>query len=169
MCNVRPAIVACGVGTRSWSLSRKSLPKQPQKFFSEKSQDFRKPFEIFNSKNKFQSERYNKDFSHWGNVVSIAKGINFQVKIIEVLPGEGLSLQEDKFRSKNWISFKGTTELTVNNAEKKIVAGEATFIPLNLFHRLENKKNTNLIIEVQTGTFIGTHDTIKHEDRHESN
>ena len=84
MCNVRSAIVACGVGTRSWSLSRKSLPKQPQKFFSEKSHDFRKPFEIFNSKNKFQSERYNKDFSHWGNVVSIAKGINFQVKIIEI-------------------------------------------------------------------------------------
>ena len=168
MCNIRPVIAACGVGIRLWSLSRKSLPKQSQKFFSEKSQDFRKSFESFNSKNKFQSEQHNKDFSHWGNVVSIAKGINFQVKIIEVLPGEGLSLQEDKFRSKNWISFKGTTKLTVNNVEKKVAAGEATFIPLNVFHRLENKKNTNLIIEVQTGTFIGTHDTIRHEDRHES-
>ena len=37
MINIRPVIMAGGVGTRLWPLSRKSLPKQFQKFFSKKS------------------------------------------------------------------------------------------------------------------------------------
>ena len=133
----------------------------------EKSQDVRKAVQILKLKNKFQSEQHNKDFRPWGNFVSIAKGDNFQVKIIEVLPGEGLSLQEHKFRSENWVVVKGTAKVTVNNVKKKITVGEAIFIPLNAIHRLENEENTNLIIvEVQTGTYLGEDDIVRHEDRY---
>ena len=58
---------------------------------------------------------------------------------------------------------------TVTKAEDLLVLErkESTFIPVNVEHRLENRKDEDLIIiEVQTGDYLGEDDIIRLEDNY---
>ena len=92
---------------------------------------------------------------------------NFQVKTITVLPGESLSLQKHKYRSENWVVVKGIAKVTLDKQVKELKVGESIFIPKQAIHRLENEQNENLIIiEVQTGEYLGEDDIIRIEDKY---
>lgn len=101
----------------------------------------------------------------WGNFVLLEKGDNFQVKLIEVKPGMKLSEQLHNHRSEHWIIVKGTAKVTINGDERILHAGESAFIPVSARHRLENPgKIPVLLIEVQTGEYLGEDDIVRFSD-----
>ena len=53
-----------------------------------------------------------------------------------------------------------------NNEIKKIKVGESVYIPLKVKHRLENEHDEIdlMIVEVQTGSYLGEDDIIRYED-----
>ena len=109
----------------------------------------------------------NKMYRPWGNYVSIAEGETWQVKIIKVNPNSSLSLQKHNFRSEHWIVVSGKAFIEVGNQRKYLSKNESTYIPLGFQHRLSNPGEEDLVlIEVQSGTYLGEDDIIRLEDNY---
>ena len=101
----------------------------------------------------------------WGTYTILEEDGHFKIKRIVVKPKGCLSLQMHQHRSEHWIVISGTANV-VNGDETLIVnANESTFIQAGHKHRLENKGIVDLVlIEVQTGDYVGEDDIERFED-----
>ena len=112
-----------------------------------------------------QAETFPRDHRPWGWYESLALGERFQVKRIVVLPGAALSLQSHRHRAEHWIVVEGTAKVTIDADVRLISENQSVYIPLGAMHRLENPGKVNMVlIEVQTGTYLGEDDIIRYED-----
>ena len=70
------------------------------------------------------------------------------------------ALQSHQHRAEHWVCHRHTNS---ENVQK--VANEHVYIPLQAEHRLENYTNDLVVlIEVQTGLYLGEDDIIRYED-----
>tara|TARA_B100000886_G_scaffold340546_1_gene311090 strand:- start:5322 stop:6764 length:1443 start_codon:yes stop_codon:yes gene_type:complete len=116
-------------------------------------------------KNITEAKQQKKVFRPWGNYISIANGLNWQVKKISVKQGASISLQKHNFRAEHWIVVSGVATVEVGKVKKILNKNESTFIPLGQKHRLSNKhKELLTIIEVQSGSYLGEDDIIRFKD-----
>jgi len=112
-----------------------------------------------------QAEAFPKDHRPWGWFESLVVGDRFQVKRIVVHPGAALSLQSHHHRSEHWIVVEGTAKVTVDDEVKLVSENQSVYIPLGATHRMENPgKVPMVLIEVQTGSYLGEDDIIRYED-----
>ena len=101
----------------------------------------------------------------WGYYTVLEEGNGYKVKKISVNPNHKLSLQRHQKRAEHWVVIEGTAKITNGSQETLLHANESTFIPRGKKHRLENPGTTPLvIIEVQTGTYLGEDDIERFED-----
>lgn len=101
----------------------------------------------------------------WGNYESLATGDRFQVKRIIVEPGQQLSLQMHHHRAEHWIIVQGTALVQIGEEKKLLTENQSTYIPLGKIHRLINPGKVPLIlIEVQSGSYLGEDDIVRYED-----
>jgi len=106
-----------------------------------------------------------KDHRPWGWFESLVIGNRFQVKRIHVHQGAALSLQSHVHRAEHWIVVEGTARVTVDDTVSLVSENESVYIPLGAKHRLENPgKVPMVLIEVQTGSYIGEDDIVRYED-----
>ncbi len=114
-----------------------------------------------------ESENHKRGFRPWGSYFSLANDKLWQVKLIDVKPGESLSLQKHKYRAEHWVVVKGLAKVLIEDKEIILQENQSTFIPLGFKHQLSNPGKENLsIIEVQCGTYLGEDDIIRYEDRY---
>ena len=60
---------------------------------------------------------------------------------------------------------EGTAKITVAEETRLISENQSVYIPLGAVHRLENPgKLPMVLIEVQTGSYLGEDDIIRYED-----
>ena len=131
----------------------------------DRAQDVKRAVKTLKEKGIPQAEIFPKDHRPWGWFESIALGERFQVKRIVVNPGAALSLQSHHHRSEHWIVVEGTARVTVGNTVELVTENQSIYIPLGTRHRLENPgKLPMVLIEVQTGAYLGEDDIIRHED-----
>ena len=72
-----------------------------------------------------------------------------------------------KFRTEHWIEVSGKAKVQINNEEKTLVQNESTYIPAKTKHRLSNIYEEDLIlIEVQSGSYLGDDDIVRFEDNY---
>ncbi len=101
----------------------------------------------------------------WGTYTVLEENRNYKIKRIEVNPGHRLSLQKHHHRSEHWIVVSGTAKVTCGEKELIVNVNESTFIPIGFQHRLENPGVIPLIIiEVQSGEYLGEDDIIRFDD-----
>jgi mannose-1-phosphate guanylyltransferase/mannose-6-phosphate isomerase len=101
----------------------------------------------------------------WGSYETLDMGSRFQIKHINVGPGETLSLQMHFHRSEHWVVVSGTAQVTVGERQFLLHENESTYIPAGEKHRLANLGKVPLqLIEVQCGTYLGEDDIIRFED-----
>lgn len=112
-----------------------------------------------------QAETFPRDHRPWGWFESLVVGNRFQVKRIVVHPGAALSLQSHHHRSEHWIVVEGTARVTVDGTARLVTENQSVYIPLGAVHRMENPgKLPMVLIEVQTGPYLGEDDIIRYED-----
>lgn len=112
-----------------------------------------------------QAEAFPRDHRPWGWFDSLVIGTRFQVKRIFVHPGAALSLQSHHHRSEHWIVVQGTAKVTIADKVQIVTENQSVYIPLGALHRLENPgKVPMVLIEVQTGSYLGEDDIIRYED-----
>jgi mannose-1-phosphate guanylyltransferase/mannose-6-phosphate isomerase len=130
-----------------------------------RAQDVKKAVVALKAKGAIQATMLPKDHRPWGWFESLAVGGRFQVKRIHVHPGAALSLQSHVHRSEHWIVVEGTARVTVNDEVKLVTENQSVYIPLGAVHRMENPgKVPMVLIEVQTGSYVGEDDIIRYED-----
>ena len=112
-----------------------------------------------------QAETFPRDHRPWGWFESLVMGNRFQVKRIVVHPGAALSLQSHHHRAEHWIVVEGTAKVTVDKDVRLITENQSVYIPLGAVHRMENPGKVNMVlIEVQTGSYLGEDDIVRYED-----
>ncbi|MCX8955283.1 mannose-1-phosphate guanylyltransferase/mannose-6-phosphate isomerase, partial [Ruegeria sp. NA] len=130
-----------------------------------RAQDVKKAVEALKVKGANQATIFPKDYRPWGWFESLVVGGRFQVKRIHVHPGAALSLQSHHHRSEHWIVVEGTAKVTVDDEVKLVTENQSVYIPLGAVHRMENPgKVPMVLIEVQTGSYLGEDDIIRYED-----
>ena len=133
----------------------------------EKDQDIKQIVSNLKKQNIKEADFHNKGFRPWGNYQSIEKGINWQVKRIQVNPKCSLSLQKHQYRAEHWIVVSGEAFVEIDNKTQTLKENQSTFIPLGSKHRLTNKTDKILIIiEVQSGNYLGEDDIIRFDDKY---
>ena len=61
--------------------------------------------------------------------------------------------------------MEGTAKVTVDNSVTLLTEGQSAYIPLGAVHRMENPDKVPMVlIEVQTGVYLGEDDIIRYED-----
>lgn len=112
-----------------------------------------------------QAEVFPRDHRPWGWFETLALADRFQVKRIVVKPGAALSLQSHVHRAEHWIVVSGTAQVTVGDEVKLLSENQSVYVPLGAIHRLANPgKVPVVLIEVQTGAYLGEDDIIRYED-----
>ena len=128
-------------------------------------QDVKKAVAKLKAQGVPQAETLPRDYRPWGWLERIAEGGRFQVKRIHVNPGAALSLQSHHHRSEHWIVVAGTAKVTIDDEVQLVSENQSVYIPLGAVHRLENPgKVPMVLIEVQTGSYLGEDDIIRYED-----
>jgi mannose-1-phosphate guanylyltransferase/mannose-6-phosphate isomerase len=109
-----------------------------------------------------QTPRYHRP---WGWYETLALGGRFQVKRIVVKSGGILSLQSHRHRSEHWVVVEGTARVTLDGDVRLVTENQSIYIPLGAKHRMENPgKFPMVLIEVQTGSYLGEDDITRFED-----
>ncbi|UWR62821.1 mannose-1-phosphate guanylyltransferase/mannose-6-phosphate isomerase [Phaeobacter inhibens] len=130
-----------------------------------RAQEVKKAVAALKAKSARQAEAFPKDHRPWGWFESLVVGERFQVKRIHVHPGAALSLQSHHHRSEHWIVVEGTAKVTVDDSVQLVSENQSVYIPLGAVHRMENPgKVPMVLIEVQTGSYLGEDDIIRYED-----
>lgn len=101
----------------------------------------------------------------WGSYTVLEKGERFKIKRIVVKPGASLSSQMHYHRNEHWIVVSGTARITCGEKIQLLLTNQSTYIEAGTRHRLENPGITELVmIEVQSGEYLGEDDIVRYED-----
>jgi mannose-1-phosphate guanylyltransferase len=101
----------------------------------------------------------------WGTYTVLEEDTRFKIKRIEVKSGASLSLQMHHHRSEHWIVVHGMAKVVNGDKEILLNTNESTYIPAGCKHRLENPGVIDLVmIEVQSGAYLGEDDIVRFED-----
>lgn len=101
----------------------------------------------------------------WGWYETLTQGARFQVKRIVVKPGGILSLQSHQHRSEHWVVVEGQAKVTLDGTVQWVAENQSVYIPSGARHRMENPgKLPMVLIEVQTGAYLGEDDIVRFED-----
>ena len=128
-------------------------------------QDIKKVVTTLKAESINQAEIFPKDHRPWGWFERLAISDRFQVKRIYVNPGAAISLQSHHHRSEHWVVVEGTAKVVIDDEVQLVTEGESVYIPLGAVHRMENPgKLPIILIEIQTGSYLGEDDIIRYED-----
>ena len=114
-----------------------------------------------------QAHEYHKTVHRpWGSYTVLEEGAGFKIKRVEVFPGAHLSLQSHQYRSEHWVVVAGKASVVNGEETLLLEVNQSTYIPAKHKHRLSNLSNTDnlVIIEVQTGSYLGEDDIQRFED-----
>ena len=67
--------------------------------------------------------------------------------------------------SRLWLVVAGTAKVTVDDRGQLLSENQSIYIPLGAVHRMENPGRVPMVlIEVQTGSYLGEDDIVRYED-----
>ncbi len=128
-------------------------------------QNVKKAVAVLKARGVKQAVQFPKDRRPWGWYETLILAERFQVKRIHVHPGAALSLQSHVHRSEHWIVVAGTAKVTIDEKVHLVTENQSVYVPLGAVHRMENPgKVPMVLIEVQTGSYLGEDDIIRYED-----
>jgi len=132
-----------------------------------RSQDVREVVEDLKRANRSEHLSHTRVYRPWGYYEQVDEGERFQVKRLMVKPGAALSLQLHRKRAEHWVVVSGRARVTRGEDTLYLDENQSTYIPVGTKHRLENPGDKPLlIIEVQSGNYLGEDDIERFEDRY---
>ena len=128
-------------------------------------QDVKKIVDQLKAEGRSEADFHSIVYRPWGNYRTLAMGERYQVKEIEVYPGKRLSLQKHHHRAEHWVVVAGSAVVTRDNETLLLSENESVYLPLGAVHRLENPGKIPLVlVEVQSGSYLGEDDIVRLED-----
>src|SRR5260221_676643 len=132
-----------------------------------RSQEVREVVEDLKRANRSEHLSHRRVYRPWGYFESVDNGERYQVKRLMVKPGHALSLQLHRKRAEHRVVLSGRARVTRGEDTLYLEENQSTYIPVGTRHRLENAGSEPLlIIEVQSGSYLGEDDIERFEDRY---
>lgn len=102
----------------------------------------------------------------WGRFEILADARNYKAKAIEVDPGAQISHQSHSKRTETWVFIAGEGEVIIGDQMFDAKAGVQLSASAGIKHRIRNTSSSSVLkfIEVQTGTYFGEDDIVRHAD-----
>ena len=76
-------------------------------------------------------------------------------------------MQLHQHRSEHWIVVSGKALVEIGEEKKILYKNQSTYIPQGIKHRLSNPSDKELVlIEVQSGNYLGEDDIIRFNDKY---
>ena len=130
-------------------------------------QDIKKVVDVLKRENRSEHISHREEYRPWGRYDSVDQGGRYQVKRITVKPGERLSTQMHYHRAEHWVVVAGTAKVTRGDEVFIVTENESMFIPVGVVHTLENPGKVPLeVIEIQSGTYLGSDDIVRFDDKY---
>jgi mannose-1-phosphate guanylyltransferase/mannose-1-phosphate guanylyltransferase/mannose-6-phosphate isomerase len=131
----------------------------------DRAQDVKMLVEQLRAKGRKEATEHRRAYRPWGHYEGLIMGERFQVKKIQVRPGAKLSLQKHFHRAEHWVVVSGTAIVRRDAEEILLRENESVYLPLGCVHRMENPGMIPLVlIEVQSGSYLGEDDIVRFED-----
>jgi mannose-1-phosphate guanylyltransferase/mannose-6-phosphate isomerase len=131
----------------------------------DRAQEVKEVVESLDRANRSEHVSHTRVHRPWGYYESVDAGPGFQVKRLMIKPGHKLSLQMHRQRAEHWVVVAGTARVTRGEEVFDLQRNQSTYIPLGAKHRLENAGTEPLlIVEVQSGAYLGEDDIVRFED-----
>jgi mannose-1-phosphate guanylyltransferase/mannose-6-phosphate isomerase len=130
-----------------------------------RAQEVKAVVDVLSVKNVLQACQHVQEYRPWGWFESLVKMPGYQVKRLNVYPGAVLSLQSHEHRSEHWVVVCGTATVTRDEELMTLKTNASVYIDAGQKHRLANNTCDPLIvIEVQTGSYLGEDDIVRYDD-----
>jgi mannose-1-phosphate guanylyltransferase/mannose-1-phosphate guanylyltransferase/mannose-6-phosphate isomerase len=130
-----------------------------------RAQDVRRLVDRMRAADRPEATQHRRVYRPWGHYEGLILGERFQVKKIQVRPGQKLSLQKHFHRAEHWVVVNGTAIVQRDTESILLRENESIYLPLGCVHRLENPGMIPLtLIEVQSGSYLGEDDIVRIED-----
>ncbi len=103
----------------------------------------------------------------WGRQALLFRNdvLGLQVKLLTVKPGARTSLQSHRHRDEWLLVLEGELGLRVGSQAHHLRRGDSRRIPRGSLHRLENRGDAPaILLEVQSGSYLGEDDITRFED-----
>ena len=128
-------------------------------------QDIKRLVEVLGAKGRSLVEGFEQTQRPWGSYAVLAEGEGFKVKVLDIRPGQKLSLQLHRQRDEHWVVVQGRVVLTCGETERECGPNEHFYIPKGARHRIDNRSDGPVrIIEVQHGPYLGEDDIVRFQD-----
>lgn len=132
-----------------------------------RSQDVKHVFSSLKAQNHEAYKLHTTVQRPWGQYTVVEAGKGFKIKRLLVRPGASLSLQKHAHRSEHWVVVSGCARVFNNEQEFTLMPNQSTYIEASHRHRLSNDGAEDLvIIEVQTGDYLGEDDIVRFHDHY---
>lgn len=103
----------------------------------------------------------------WGNYKVLLDHEVTKVKLLQIDPGQSISLQYHNHRTEQWYCVGGVGEIILRNETMSFKKGDSVFIDKEINHKLSNhSEEPLLVIEVQLGSYFGEDDIVRLEDQY---
>ena len=87
------------------------------------------------------------------------------MKRITVNPGARLSLQRHQHRAEHWVVVEGSAKVHVDGVDYLLTTNDSIYIPVGAVHCLANETDAPLLlVEVQSGSYLGEDDIERLDD-----
>ena len=132
---------------------------------ADKTQDVKKIFDTLKKQNDNTHLVHKTVYRPWGYYTVLAQGKGFLTKMIQVNPGQKLSVQSHNHRSEHWVVLEGMAKVLLEGKEHILSPGHSIDIDVKEIHSLQNPYEDVLkIIEVQKGDLLIEEDIVRYED-----
>ena len=132
---------------------------------ADKAQDVKKIYDTLKTQNDETYKVHKTVYRPWGYYTVLGEGKGFLTKMIQVNPGQKLSVQSHNHRSEHWVVLEGTAKVVLEGKEHILSPGHSVDIAVKEIHSLQNPYDEILkIVEVQKGDILIEEDIIRYED-----
>ena len=132
---------------------------------ADKAQDVKKIFDTLKTQNDDTCKVHKTVYRPWGYYTVLGEGKGFLTKMIQVNPGQKLSVQSHNHRSEHWVVLEGTAKVVLEGKEHILSPGHSVDIAVKEIHSLQNPYDEVLkIVEVQKGDILIEEDIVRYED-----
>lgn len=131
----------------------------------DKAQDVKKIYDTLKTQNDDTYKVHKTVYRPWGYYTVLGEGKGFLTKMIQVNPGQKLSVQSHNHRSEHWVVLEGTAKVVLEGKEHILSPGHSVDIAVKEIHSLQNPYDEVLkIVEVQKGDILIEEDIVRYED-----
>jgi len=132
---------------------------------ADKAQEVKKIYDTLKTQNDDTYKVHKTVYRPWGYYTVLGEGKGFLTKMIQVNPGQKLSVQSHNHRSEHWVVLEGTAKVVLEGKEHILSPGHSVDIAVKEIHSLQNPFDEVLkIVEVQKGDILIEEDIVRYED-----